>query len=81
VDFSAHKSFAVKKISEAFKVQFRAEFFNVLNHPNFQSPLPFSSGNNAQIFNAGGTRSGAGGLSQPLLVLPRDIQLALKAIF
>ena len=81
VDFSAHKSFAVKKISEAFNVQFRAEFFNVLNHPNFQSPLPFSSGNNAQIFNADGTRSGAGGLSQPLLVLPRDIQFALKAIF
>jgi hypothetical protein len=81
VDFSAHKSWAVKKISEAFHIQFRAEFFNVLNHANFQSPLPFSSGNNAQIFNADGTPSGAGGLSQPLMVLPRDIQFALKMIW
>jgi hypothetical protein len=81
VDFSAHKSWAVKKISEAFRIQFRAEFFNVLNHANFQSPLPFSSGNNAQIFNSDGTPSGAGGLSQPLLVLPRDIQFALKMIW
>jgi hypothetical protein len=81
VDFSVHKDFAVKKISEAFRVQFRAEFFNILNHANFQSPLPFSSGNNAQIFNSDGTPSGAGGLSQPLLVLPRDIQFALKVIW
>jgi hypothetical protein len=81
VDFSVHKSWAVQKISEAFRVQFRAEFFNILNHPNFQSPLPFNSGNNAQIFNSDGTPSGAGGLSQPLLVLPRDIQFALKVIW
>jgi hypothetical protein len=81
VDFSVHKNFAVRKISEAFNVQFRAEFFNIINHANFQSPLPFSSGNNAQIFNSDGTPSGAGGLSQPLLVLPRDIQFALKLIW
>ncbi len=81
VDFSAHKSFAVKKISEAFNVQFRAEFFNVLNHANFQSPLAFSSGNSAQILNSDGTNAHSGGLAQPLLVLPRDIQFALKVIW
>ncbi len=81
-DFSVHKSWAVKKISEAFNVQFRAEFFNVLNHANFQSPLAFSSGNGAQILNGNGTvASGSGGLAQPQVVLPRDIQFALKVMW
>src|SRR5713226_561706 len=81
-DFSAHKSWAVKKISKAFTVQFRAEFFNVLNHANFQSPLAFSGGQNAQIINSNGTvAKGSGGLEQPQLVLPRDIQFALKVIW
>jgi len=81
VDFSAHKDFAVTKISEAFRVQFRAEFFNILNHANFAPPLPFFGSSNAQIFNANGTPSGGGGLQQPLATKPRDIQLALKVIF
>ena len=35
-DFALYKSTA---IGERLKVQLRAEFFNVLNHPNFSSPL------------------------------------------
>jgi hypothetical protein len=81
VDFSAHKDFAVTKISEAFRVQFRAEFFNILNHANFAPPLPFFGSSNAQIFNQNGTPNGGGGLQQPLATKPRDIQLALKVIF
>jgi outer membrane receptor protein involved in Fe transport len=81
LDFSVHKDFAVKKISEAFVVQFRAEFFNILNHPNFAPPLPFFGASNAQIFNANGTLSGGGGLQQPLVTKPRDTQFALKVIF
>jgi Carboxypeptidase regulatory-like domain len=34
-DFSAMKNFA---ISEKVTVQFRADFFNILNHPNFGNP-------------------------------------------
>ena len=41
LDMSLHKNFAVKKISEAFTVQFRAEFFNILNHANFAPPGTF----------------------------------------
>jgi hypothetical protein len=83
LDVSAVKNFGVKKISEAFNVQFRAEIFNVLNHANFGPPLPFSGATNAQLFNANGTPAGgnAGGVQQPLVTLPRVIQLAVKVIF
>ena len=80
VDLSLIKNFAVKKISESFNVQFRAEFFNILNHANFAPPLPFFGSSNAQIFNQDGTQSGAGGL-QGATTLPRDIQFALKVMW
>jgi hypothetical protein len=39
VDFSVLKNNRVQRISEIFNVQFRAECFNVLNHPNFSPPV------------------------------------------
>ena len=35
LDFSTFKDF---QLSERFNLQFRAEFFNILNHPNFNAP-------------------------------------------
>src|SRR5262249_4975239 len=35
VDFSVNKHF---RITEERELQFRAEFFNILNHPNFEAP-------------------------------------------
>jgi hypothetical protein len=83
LDFSLHKNIPVKKISESANVQFRAEFFNVLNHANFGPPLPFTGATNAIIFKANGQPFGgkAGGLQQPLVTLPRDIQFALKLLW
>jgi hypothetical protein len=82
LDFSVFKNFAVRKISESFNVQFRAEFFNILNHANFGVPLDFTGGGTAVLFDASGSvASGAGGISQPLITKPRDIQFALKVIF
>jgi len=71
----------VPKISESFKVQFRAEFFNVLNHANFGPPLPFFGASTAQLFNPDGSLTGGGGLQAPLVTQPRDIQFALKFIW
>jgi len=92
VDFSVHKDFAVTKISEAFKVQFRTEFFNLFNHANFTPPLPFFGSGNSQLFNPDGTLIGGptpyktvgpgpGSLQQPLATRPRIIQFALKVIW
>jgi hypothetical protein len=92
VDFSVHKDFAVTKISEAFRVQFRTEFFNILNHANFTPPLPFFGSGNSQLFNPDGSLIGGslpyskvgpgpGSLQQPLATRPRIIQFALKVIW
>lgn len=89
-DFSVHREFA---IHESLKLQFRAEMFNVLNHPNFGPPLGDISGNSG-VFGyptqtAGQALSGsfagystAGGLNTLYQIGgPRSIQLALKLSF
>jgi len=38
LDYSLVKDTSVKWLGEAGKVEFRAEFFNILNHPNFAEP-------------------------------------------
>jgi len=81
LDLSAHKNFAVPKISESFKIQFRAEFFNVLNHPSFGAPLAFQGGKSAVLFSADGSPSNAGFLANPTVTKPREGQFALKVIW
>jgi hypothetical protein len=77
VDFSLFKNMPVRRVSETFNVQFRAEFFNILNHANFAPPLPFATG---ALFTQQGSPAGGGGLST-LVTQPRDIQFALKVIW
>jgi len=72
-DFSLFKNFS---ISEALKVQFRAEFFNVFNHPNFQSPL-----DNNYLLNQDGTPVGGAGTIDSTTTDSREIQFALKVVF
>src|SRR5256885_3428176 len=38
LDFSVFKNNRIKRVSENFNVQFRAEIFNIMNHPNFAPP-------------------------------------------
>ncbi len=86
-DLSIHRDFP---IHELLKLQFRAELFNVLNHPNFGSPVADLSskahfGQATQMLGqslAGAGNLGAGALN-PLYQIggPRSIQLALKLTF
>jgi hypothetical protein len=70
--------FKNNRISERFNVQFRAEVFNILNHPNFTVPtLP----NNTDIFDSTGARSPTAGLLTSTTTTAREIQLAIKVIF
>jgi len=78
LDFSIFKNNRIKRISENFNVQFRAEIFNILNHPNFALPtVP----DNGDIFLSDGTLSGGAGLLTRTTIPERQIQFAIKFIF
>ena len=80
MDFSVHKVFPVRRISEQFNIQFRAEIFNIFNHSNFVPPQPCSGDCNSGVLNGDGTQAGVGNISL-LAGQPRDVQFALKFQF
>jgi hypothetical protein len=80
VDFSMTKNTAIKRISETFNVQFRAEIFNIFNHSNFVPPAPISGQGGAALFNQDGSSTGAGQIDT-LATQPRDVQFAVKVIW
>jgi len=73
LDFSLFKNFPIPRISETFKAQFRAEFFNILNHANFNAPT-----DNPEIFNASGAPIASAGLIDATSTTSRQLQFALK---
>jgi hypothetical protein len=75
-DFSAFKNISIPRVSEAFRMQFRAEFFNILNRPNFQSPLDHNV-----LFNQDGTSVGGAGGIDATSTTSRQIQFGLKLVF
>jgi hypothetical protein len=75
-DFATIKSFA---ITERQKIQFRAEFFNIFNHPNFDLPggaRPIDLGTPSFADVPGGSS-----ITATLPDNQREIQFALKYIF
>jgi len=78
LDFSIFKNNRIKRISENFNVQFRAEIFNILNHPNFAPP---TTPDNSDIFFSDGTPTGVAGLLSRTTIPERQIQFAIKFIF
>jgi hypothetical protein len=77
-DFSVKKNTYVRKISETFNVQFRAEMFNVLNHTNFAAP-PASG--LAAFTSAGVPNSGTYGKLTSTQGKNRIIQFSLKMVW
>jgi hypothetical protein len=75
LDFSVYKNHTFKRISENFNVQFRAEFFNILNHANFALP---SSPDRTDIFDSTGTPNPIAGVLKSTTTPSREIQFALK---
>src|SRR6202521_2119219 len=78
LDFSVFKNSYIKRISESFNVQFRAEFFNILNRANFSVPV---SPDNTDIFDSTGTATGVAGLLTSTSTTAREIQFALKLVW
>ncbi len=88
-DFAIHRSFPIR---ESFRLEFRTEMFNVLNHPNFGQPngqfgtgsFGLSHATLGQYLNGGGSGSNAGGGAFSALYQtggPRSLQFALVLRF
>ncbi len=86
-DFSVHRDFP---IHESLKLQFRAEMFNVVNHPNFGPPsgclgplcgTPFGVSTRTLAQSLGANVGNGGFDSLYQLGGPRSIQLVLKLSF
>jgi hypothetical protein len=78
LDVSIFKNNPIRRISETFNVQFRAELFNVLNHANFAVPaIP----TNTDIFDSTGTPNPTAGLLTSTTTTAREVQFALKVLW
>jgi len=80
LDFSTFKGF---QLNERFSLQFRAEFFNILNHPNFNAPN-FGGNGVVAVSNSGNFTSGTFGQigsTRDAPYDPRQIQFALKLYY
>jgi hypothetical protein len=79
-DFSAFKNIP---ISERFRMEFRGEFFNIVNHPNFNAPGFGGNGvvaiANSRNFN--NANFGAIGSTRDAPNAPRQIQFSLKLYY
>jgi hypothetical protein len=76
LDFSLFKNNYVRRISESFNAQFRAELFNILNQANFASPT-----SNTTVFDQHGQLISSAGLITSTQTTSRQIQFALKIIW
>jgi hypothetical protein len=76
-DFSVFKAF---QLTERFSLQFRSEFFNILNHPNFNAP-GFGGNGVVSVSNSTNFNSSNFGEIGSTRTSPRQIQFALKLYY
>jgi hypothetical protein len=80
LDYSLFKAF---QLSDRFSMQFRAEFFNILNHPNFNAPN--FGGNGVVAIGGSGNFNdphfGEVGSTRDAPYDPRQIQFGLKLYY
>ena len=76
LDFSAMKTTSLPGDNDQVKLQFRAEFYNVLNHSNFSPPIA-----NRTVFTASGATVRTAGNITSSVTTSRQIQLGLKLLF
>jgi hypothetical protein len=80
LDFSAFKNF---QLTERFRLTFRSEFYNIVNHPNFNQPN-FGGNGVVAVSNSGDYTSptfGAIGSTRGAPFNPRQIQFAVKLYY
>lgn len=88
LDMSLVKNFSMVRFGEGTYFQFRAEFFNIANHPNLSPPYTTNSftvsanSPNGLVQNTGvaGSPSNVGSITSTA-ASPRQIQLAAKLVF
>jgi hypothetical protein len=78
LDLSVFKNNHIKRLSENFNVQFRAEFFNILNRANFAVPV---TPDNTDIFDSTGKPTGVAGFLTSTTTTARELQFAVKVIW
>jgi hypothetical protein len=94
VDFALDKNWALRRLGEQAKLQFRLEFFNLFNHPMFRyGGSSLDSNSNLHVVGQGGTvingvvtgttiqSNGSGNTPLSSNLGNREIQYALKLIF
>ena len=77
VDLSIIKDTHISKFGENFNIQFRAEFFNILNRTNFQGPTDNLNAEDPLLQD----NPSFGQIDQATQVPMREIQFALKLVF
>ena len=82
VDFSLTKDTHLPFLGEQGNLQFRAEIFNILNHPNFAMPNgTVFSGKTTDYSAYSEAPSSSAGVISSTISTSRQIQLALKLVF
>jgi len=82
LDFSINKDTRLPFLGEQGNLEFRAEIFNIVNHPNFGMPsASVISGATSNYGSYSQAPSSSAGVVSATIGTSREIQIALKVVF